>query len=482
MGADDVPTVAELRVIDLFDDLTDEELARWAAAGERWTLAAGDLLWEQGDPPNGLHLLLEGRVEVLLLTDGRVEPVGMQSAPTWMGAIAALTETPVEVRNQAITPGRVVTIPPEAFIELVLSHRPVHRRIMRQMSPVFRRITAINQRRERLAALAAMAAGLAHELNNPASAAKRSASDLTEALDVLSSTLGSFVESGIEREEAYRLVLLQRDVVTRAADRGRLGTLEAADREDEITDSLERLGVSEPWRLAEPLAAAGVDDAWLEAVAELAGPGTEAALRWVGASLTARGLAEELRDSTERMSALVKAVKTYAYMDRGEVVEVDLHEGIETTLTVLGHKLRHSEIDVVRRYDPDLPRATIYGSELNQVWTNLLDNAISALDGRGTVTITSRYDGGCAEVVIADDGRGGGPADLERVFEPFFTTKDVGKGTGLGLDTARRIVEDRHRGSLQVASRPGRTAFTVRIPLRAASDTTGASAGGSRAP
>jgi signal transduction histidine kinase len=165
------------------------------------------------------------------------------------------------------------------------------------------------------------------------------------------------------------------------------------------------------------------------------------------------------------MSALVGAVKSYAYLDRGGLVEVDLHEGLETTLTVLGHKLRHATVEVRRDYDRDLPRLTVRGSELNQVWTNLLDNAIDALDGRGTITITTRADGGCAVVEIADDGPGI-PAELrERIFDPFFTTKEVGHGTGLGLATARQIVVDRHDGSLAVESRPGRTAFRVRIPF-----------------
>jgi signal transduction histidine kinase len=397
-----------------------------------------------------------------------------------MGAIPTLTEGTVGVRMQAVTSARVATIPTEAFIELVLSHRLVHRRIMRQMAPVFTRITAINQRRERLTALGTMAAGLAHELNNPASAAKRAAAAMAEALDVLSSTLGRFVESGIEREEAYRLVLLQREALQRATERGPLAALDAADREDEVIDALERLEIDEAWRLADSLATAGIDRAWLDRVAELAGPGTSAAISWVAASLTAHGLAEELRESTERMSKLVGAVKTYAYMDRGEVVEADLHEGIETTLVVLGHKLKHTEIEVVRRYDSSLPKVTIYGSELNQVWTNLLDNAIAALGERGTITISTRHDGDSAEIVISDDGPGIAPDVVEHVFEPFFTTKGVGEGTGLGLDTARRIVVDRHRGSLSLASKPGCTAFTIRIPLQAASHSSAVPSDGAR--
>jgi signal transduction histidine kinase len=217
--------------------------------------------------------------------------------------------------------------------------------------------------------------------------------------------------------------------------------------------------------LAEPLAAAGVDDAWIRQVTELAGPAADAALRWVAASLTAHGLAAELEESTDRMSKLVSSVKTYAYMDRGELVEVDVHEGLETTLAVLGHKLKHTAIKVERDYDTALPKLTVRGSELNQVWTNLLDNAIDALGDAGTIAVRTRRDGGCAEISVADDGPGIPPDVREHLFDPFFTTKDVGHGTGLGLATARRIVVDRHDGSLSLDSRPGATVFTVRLPL-----------------
>ena len=197
----------------------------------------------------------------------------------------------------------------------------------------------------------------------------------------------------------------------------------------------------------------------------LAGPATGAALRWVAATLTAGRLATELEESTERMSALVGAVKSYAYMDRGGLVEVDVHEGLETTLTVLGYKLKNTTIAIVRDYDRSLPKLTVRGSELNQVWTNLLDNAIDALGEQGTITITTRADGSCAEVEITDDGPGIPDEVLARIFDPFFTTKDVGQGTGLGLATARRIVVDRHDGSLTLDTQPGRTTFRVRLPF-----------------
>jgi len=229
---------------------------------------------------------------------------------------------------------------------------------------------------------------------------------------------------------------------------------------------MEARGVQDAWRYAEPLAVAGVDQAWIERLTQAAGKGTQAALRWVSATLTAQSLAAELQESTRRMSDLVGAVKSYAYMDRGGVVEVDIHEGLETTLTVLGHKLKHTSIEVVRHYDRDLPRMSVRGSELNQVWTNLLDNAIDALGEQGTITITTLRDGSCIEVHMEDNGPGIPPEIRDRVFDAFVTTKDVGKGTGLGLATAWRIVVDRHDGSLAVDSEPGRTRFRVRLPIK----------------
>ena len=466
------PTIAQLRPIDLFDDLTDVELERFAQAAVITHIQAGAMTSEQGERPRGLQLVLAGSLEAIAVDgEGRDEPVGEHVAPTWIGAIAVLTGGLSLVRMHALTDVTLAVIEPETFIELVLAHRPVFDRVMRQVRPVVGRIAAMEQNRERLASLGTMAAGLAHELNNPASAAKSAAADLARALDVLGSTVGRFVESGVERAQAQELVELQQRAMNQCSARSSLpardaaaAALDAADAEDELIDALEDLGIPEAWKLAEPLAAAGVDTAWLARVRELAGSGTEAAVQWVAATLTAHNLAADLTESTGRMSALVAAVKSYAYMDRGELVEADIHEGLETTLAVLGYKLKHTQVELIRNYEPSLPKLTVQGGELNQVWTNLLDNAIDAIGEKGTITITTRLDGPCVEVDIADDGPGIAPDVREHIFDPFFTTKEVGKGTGLGLDTARRIVTERHRGSIAVDSEPGRTVFHIWLP------------------
>jgi signal transduction histidine kinase len=458
------PTLEELRTIDLFDDIDDEQLELWRQVAEVRELAAGEVMARPTDSPE-FFLLLQGTVQGLAVEQGRMEPFTRQFAPTWIGAIPVLTESGLAGQFVADTDLRIAVVSADDFIRLVLSQRPVHRRVMRAVRPVASRIASREQTRERLASLGTMAAGLAHELNNPAAAARRASSDLAEALDVLASTVGAFVESGIEREQAEQLVVMQREAIERAQSRDPLSGLDAADAEDALLEQLESLGVAEPWRAAEPLASAGVDVAWLDRLAGMAGAATSAAVAWIAASLTARGLASEIAESTDRMGKLVKAIKAYAFMDRGELVETDIHEGLETTLVVLGHKLKHTAIEVKRDYDRTLPKITLRGSELNQVWTNLLANAIEALGESGAIEIATVRDGPCARIDVVDNGPGIPDAIHDRIFDPFFTTKDVGEGTGLGLDTARRIVTERLGGSIDFDSQPGRTAFHIWLPL-----------------
>jgi signal transduction histidine kinase len=460
------PTLSELAQMALFADLDEPQLREWQRAAELGSATAGETIAREGETFTGLILLLEGTAEGLIMNGrGAEEPAGDHVAPTWVGAIPTLLESPSAITLRARTDIRLATVAPETFIELTIAQRPVFRRVLSMVRPVMRRITARAQNHERLESLGTMAAGLAHELNNPAAAATRASAELSDALTVLSSTIGVFVESGVERAEAEQLVGFQRQALTSGAERPAASALEAADAEDELTAALDDAGVGDGYLIAEPLAAAGLDRAFVEQVAAVAGPVTGATLQWIAATLSARQLAADLATSTDRMSTLVKAIKAYAYMDRGELVEIDVREGLETTLTILGHKLKHTRIEVVRDYDPDLPRLTVHGAELNQVWTNLLDNAIDALGDSGRITITTRRDGDCAEIDIADDGPGVPKEIRERVFDPFFTTKEVGRGTGLGLDTARRILVDRHRGSLTLESRPGRTVFRARFPM-----------------
>src|SRR6201995_4544786 len=463
------PTVADLRPIDLFADLSEEQLQAWCDAAVLKDIPAGTVYARQDETKTGLILILEGTIEALVQDGTGDEPIGDHVAPTWMGAIPTLVGGPSAVRMVARDDVRAAVISPDDFIDLVRAHRPVFMRVMAKVRPVTRRITQREANRDRLAALGTMSAGLAHELNNPASAAKRAASDMADALDVLTGTVGMLVEAGVEREQAAKLVTLQREAAATCAASETLSALDAADAEDALTDALTDAGIDDPWRLTDTLVSAGIGPSFVARVADAAGPATGATLRWIAASLGARQLSAELRESTDRMGQLVKAIKTYAYMDRGEVVQVDVREGLDSTLILLKHKLKHTEIEVERNYDPNRGKLTVHGAELNQVWTNLLDNAIDALGDRGHLTITTRRDGDCAEIDIADDGPGI-PAEIrDRVFDPFFTTKEVGSGTGLGLDTARRIVVDRPHERPPPDYHPGPTVFRARPRLTGAS-------------
>jgi signal transduction histidine kinase len=454
----------ELRGMDLFEELSDERLDAWAAVVEIREAADGDVLLEQGSSPGPL-LLFTGRTKAYMTVDNRNEPANANTGPTWIGAIAAITESPVPITVEADGPCRFAIVPRDAFIELALQDRSVHRKVMHVIGPVMRGINQREASRERLTSLGTMAAGLAHELNNPAAAARRAASDLVDAVEVINHALQAFVNSGIERTDAEQLLRLQQEALGMCIVGGRLDALDASDAEDAMLDALEDRGIEDGWRFAEPLAAVGLDAAWVDRVQAIAGPATGKTLAWVAASLTAHELATELVESTERMSGLVKAIKTYAYMDRGGVVQADVHEGIDSTLVMLGHKLKHTQIKVKRDYDTSLPQLMMYGSELNQVWTNLLDNAIGALGENGEIQITTRPDNGCIKVDIADDGPGIPDEARSHIFDPFFTTKAPGSGTGMGLDTARRIVEQRHRGSISFDTGASGTTFHVWLPL-----------------
>lgn len=458
-------TAESLKTMDLFEDLDDAAIAEWAAVTEIRDAEDDELLLAQAVLSPGPLLLFEGKTKATQTVDGRAEPVSPNYAPTWIGAIAAITESPLPLNVYADGPCRVAIIPREAFIDLALRHRSVHQKVMHVIGPVMRGVNARESNRERLTSLGTMAAGLAHELNNPAAAARRAASDLVDAVDIMNHVLKAFVESGVEREDAAKLLELHAEALERAAARGPLDALDASDAEDEMLDILEERNIPDAWRWAEPLGAAGLDADWVDRVQAIAGPATKKAIAWVTATLSARDLATELVESTERMSKLVKAIKTYAYMDRGGVVQADVHEGLESTLIMLGHKLKHTHIKVKRDYDKSLPQMTMHGSELNQVWTNLLDNAIDALGENGVITVKTSADNGCIKVDIADDGPGI-PVDVgKRIFDPFFTTKPPGSGTGMGLDTARRIVEQRHSGTLTFDTGEGGTTFHVWLPL-----------------
>jgi signal transduction histidine kinase len=265
------------------------------------------------------------------------------------------------------------------------------------------------------------------------------------------------------------LVALLAEAIEQARQAPALSTMEAGDREDELAARLSDAGVSDAWELAPTLATSGVDDDWVDRTLAVAGPMAGPAVRWMAASLEIDSLVREIRGAAGRISDLVAAMKDYSHLDGGPMEDVDIHDGLESTLVILGHKLKKG-IEVVRDYDRDLPRVRAYGNELSQVWTNLIHNASDAMGGKGRLSIRTWRDRDCAVVEIGDTGVGIPPELQRRIFEPFFTTKDVGQGTGLGLDISYRIIVRRHHGDITVQSEPGDTRFVVKLPLPSTAD------------
>jgi signal transduction histidine kinase len=319
--------------------------------------------------------------------------------------------------------------------------------------------------RERLVALGTVTAGLTHELNNPATAVARATHTLSERLAGLWDQLAGLADGGLAPDQLAGLVDLVRQATGGRADQAPLSPLEAADHEDELGGWLEDHGVAGAWDLAPPLVAAGVDTGWLERIAATVGPGALARAVGVAAmTCEAESLLEEVSEAAERISALIGAAKQYSQMDRSPLQELDVHDGLESTLTMLKHKLE-TGVEVVRDYDRSLPKLAAYAGELNQVWTNLMDNAVDAMDGHGTLTVRTRRDGDRVLVEVGDSGPGIPEPVGAHIFEPFYTTKPVGKGTGLGLDICWRIVVQRHGGELRFTSTPGDTRFQVVLPI-----------------
>ncbi|WP_329479340.1 sensor histidine kinase [Kribbella sp. NBC_01484] len=456
MNADD------LRGIPLFAGLTDAQLDELIDGSTEVAIEPGRDLFHEGEPADFWWVLVDGAI-ALHRKIGREDTVlgKIDVAGRWAGGFRAWDEHGVYLASgRGLTEGRVLQVPAEVLRDRIDAWFPLAGHLIKGVYGTARAIESTARQRDALITLGTLAAGLAHEINNPAAAAARSVSALDTACVSLLSALRQLAVGEVTAAQFSALdeLRLELGAGTAAPD-----PVDLADHENMISEWLDEHGIEQDWMIAPPLAAAGTSVEWCDRAADVLGDSLEPGLEWVASTLSAATLLGEVKESTRRITELVAAVRSYSQMDRGSIQTVDVTEGIESTLVMLGHKLRGG-VEVIRSYGVDVPRIDAYAGELNQVWTNLIDNAVDAMNGTGTLRISTRADGDRIVVEFTDTGPGMPPEVAARAFEPFYTTKDVGKGTGLGLDIAQRIVAEHHGGTITITSHPGETTLQVRLP------------------
>jgi signal transduction histidine kinase len=475
-------SVAELRELFLFEKLTDEQLDWLCREGRVITTGPG-MVYVEGEPAEALFVLLNGTVVLSRRTGGDDVEVSRTSGPgAYAGAFFAyLGERVPQVYNnslRAVEPSRFFVLDAPKFAQLMTDWFPMAVHLLEGLLFGTKNTQEAIGQRERLLALGSLSAGLAHELNNPAAAAVRATGSLRERVAGMRGKLAAITVRGYDGRYIANLVRLQEEAVERAAKPRSLSPIEVADAEDAVVDWLDAHDITGGWDLAPSFVQAGLDTAWLDHFADAvaaepdetgqaqAAPsgGLDTAIRWLGYAVETELLMTEIADSVTRISALVSATRQYSQLDRAPYQVIDIHDLLDSTLVMLESKIGRG-IRVVKEYDRGLPRIPAYPAELNQVWTNLIDNAVSAMAGTGTLTIRTAADRGRLLVEFADTGPGVPEAIIGRIFEPFFTTKPVGQGTGLGLDISWRIIVGRHHGDLKVESVPGDTRFRVWLPF-----------------
>jgi signal transduction histidine kinase len=466
----DTLTAEELRTLFLFERLDDAKLAFLAENGrvERWE--SGSAVYAEGEPATCFYVLLGGTLAMRRRVHGEdLEVVRTDQRGVYAGAMQAYLGDQVDqiYPNSlvAITDLELFTLPADLFGRTMRDWFPMAMHLLEGLFFGMRNMQTIVAERQRLVALGALSAGLTHELNNPAAAAVRATSVLRQRVAGMRSKLAMIADGRLDGRQLHKLVELQEEAVKRAAAAPPLSPMATSDAEGTLADWLDERDVPGAWDIAPTLVAGGVDPEWLTQVADAVGPDNlEAAVRWMAYTLDTEMLMGEIDDAVARISGLVAAAKQYSQLDRAPHQTIDVHELLTATLMMVKGKIPPG-VRVVKEFDRSLPQIPAYAAELNQVWTNLIDNALGAMGETGTLTLRTWRDGDQVVVEVGDTGHGIPPEIRPRIFEPFFTTKPVGEGTGLGLDISYRIVVNKHHGDIRVESSPGDTRFRVYLPI-----------------
>jgi len=453
----------DLRKSPLFEGLSDDELQQLMDNAEPVSLRAGEVLMKQGDPGNTAFVVVNGELEVTKQSGQSKIRIDVRNPGDVLGEMALLSQAPRSATVTAVTDCETLCISKEVFDNLLSTSTSAAKAVLHWTMARLSQNDALLHQQERMAALGTLSAGLAHELNNPAAAAQRSASDLSKTLVKLQVLTHRMESTAFRESQADWLDVFMQDASRRFSSPLKFNTLERIELVDQLQTWLEANSIASAWEFAPAMVNFGWNSEELE---KLKGSVCfDLAIEWLGIGCMTVGLLQEVQQATGRISQIVQAMKSYTYLDQAPLLEVDVHEGLENTLVIMQHKLKNG-VTIKRDYSTNLPRIEAYASELNQVWTNIIDNAVDAMNGKGEITLRTYEDGHHVIVEIIDIGPGIPDEIQSRIYEPFFTTKAPGKGTGLGLHISHDIIANRHHGQLLVESKPGETKFKAVLPIQ----------------
>lgn len=459
---------AFLQQLPLFKDISADDLDRLYTKAEPVVVQPGQIVMAEGDPGDALYILLDGQLEITKQVGQRTVLLAICTGGEFIGEMALLTQAPRSATVRATRASRLLRISQAVFQEVLVSSSQATLAVLHAMTARLQNLESLTMHDQKMAALGTLAAGLAHEINNPAAAIRRATDQLRDTLAEWERLSGELSSRACDSAQLEAINGLRSELVRRSATAAVLDPLDRLDREDAVQTWLEDQAVDQAWELAPALVVYGWNVEELETIAAGFVPrDVPLVVRWLGTGSSLSTLLDEVSQSATAITELVGAVKNYSYLDQAPIQDVDVHASLEHTLVILRHKLK-AGVRIKRGYAPDLPHIEAYGSELNQVWTNIVDNAIDAMAGQGDLGLRTCADDATVTVEISDTGSGIPPELRARIFDPFFTTKGPGSGTGLGLHIAYTIVVNKHQGEIKVISRPGSTCFKIILPRRRA--------------